>query len=86
MLKTISSLFSEKAFNRECMTLIESNKTITNNEELAETFNIFFSKIVTNLNLDKNLGDNINNLNITDQFSVQSKSIKITQAFSKLRK
>ena len=48
--KTVSSFFSEKAFHRECITLKESNKTIRNNEELAETFNTFFSKIVLNLN------------------------------------
>ena len=64
--KTISPLFSEKAFHRECITLKESNKTITNNVELAETFNTFFSKIVPNLNIDSNLGDNITNPNITD--------------------
>ena len=64
--KTISPLFSEKAFHRECITLKESNKTITNNVELAETFNTFFSKIVPNLNIDNNLGDNITNPNITD--------------------
>ena len=48
------------------MTLKESNKTIANNAELAETFNTFFSKIVPNLNIDNNLGDNITNPNITD--------------------
>ena len=35
--KTISPIFSEKSFHRECITLKESNKTITNNAELAET-------------------------------------------------
>ena len=64
--KTISPLFSEKAFHRECITLKESNKTITNNVELAETFNTFFSKIVPNLNIDNNLGDNITSPNIID--------------------
>ena len=79
--KITSPFFSEKTFHRECITLKESNKTITNNEELAETFNKFFSKIVPNLNLDNNLGDNITNPNITDPFSVQSESMKITQTF-----
>ena len=49
-----------------CITLKESNKTITNNAEPAETFNTFFSKIVPSLNIDKNLGDKITNSNITD--------------------
>ena len=64
--KTIGPFFSEKAFHRECITLKKSNKTITNIVELAETFNTFFSKIVHNLNIDNNLGNNITNLNITD--------------------
>ena len=49
-----------------CITLKESNKTITNNVELAETFNTFFSRNVPSLN---NLGDNITNPNITDPVS-----------------
>ena len=64
--KTISPLFSEKSFHRECITLKESNKRITNNAELAETFNTFFSKIVPNLNIDSNPGDNITNPNMND--------------------
>ena len=84
--KTTSPLFSEKAFHRECITLKESNETITNNEELAETFNTFFSKIVPNLNSDNNLGDNITNFNITDQVFCAIKKYEKNQAFSKLRK
>ena len=84
--KTISHLFSEKAFHRDCATLRESTETITNNEELAETFNTYFSKIVPNFNIDNNLEDNITSPILLIQFSVQSKSMKITQAFSKLRK
>ena len=41
--KTIRPFFSEKAFHIECITLKESNKTVANNKELAETFNRFFS-------------------------------------------
>ena len=67
--KAISLLFSEKAFHSEWITLKESNKTITNNEELAETFNTSFNKIVPNLNIDNNLGDNITNAHITDSVS-----------------
>ena len=84
--KTISHLFSKKAFHRECATLKESTETITNNEELAETFNTYFSKIVPNFSIDNNLGDNKTSPILLIQFSVQSKSMKITQAFSKLRK
>ena len=64
--KTVSPLFFEKAFHRECITLKENNKTITNNQRLAETFNTFFSKIVPNLNIDNNLGYDVTNPHITD--------------------
>ena len=59
--KTVTPLLSGKAFHRKCVTLKESKKTIANNEKLAETFNTFFSKIVPNLILDNNLGDNTTN-------------------------
>ena len=65
-MENLSPLFSEKAFHRECITLKECNKTITNNVKLAGAFNTFFSKIVPNLNIDHNLGDNITNPNIND--------------------
>ena len=84
--KTISPLFSEKAFHRECITLKESNKTITNNEELDETFNTFFSKIVPNLNIDNNLGDNITNPHITDQVFYTIQKYENHPSISKLRK
>ena len=44
--KTVSHLFSEKAFHKESFTLNNNNKAIINDEELAE-------KLV-NLNLLKN--------------------------------
>ena len=49
--KTTNPLVSKKTFHRERITLKESNKTITNNVELAETYNTFFSKIIHNLNI-----------------------------------
>ena len=84
--KIISPPFSKKAFHKECIILKENNKTIRNNEELSETFNTFFSKIVPNLDLDNNHGDNITSAPITDKFSMQSKSMKTIQTFLKLRK
>ena len=62
--QTISPLFSEKAFRKETIILKDSNRTITNNHELAETFNTFFSNITKNLKLDSNLVEIKENLNI----------------------
>ena len=44
----------------------DNNKTINNNEELAEIFNKHFSKLVENLDIDETLADNITNSDITD--------------------
>ena len=46
--QTKSPLFSEKAFRKETIILKDNNRTITNNHELAETFNTFFSNITHN--------------------------------------
>ena len=54
----LSSLFSEKACHRECITLKENDKPITNNEELGKTFSKIFGNIVPTLDIDTNLGDN----------------------------
>ena len=40
--KTISSLFSENTFHRECITLKESNKAIKINVKLVEMFETFY--------------------------------------------
>ena len=64
--QTISPLFSEKALRKETIILKDSNRTITNNHQLAETFNTFFSKITQNLRLDSNLVEITENLNISD--------------------
>ena len=64
--KTVGPLFSEKAFHKESIILNNNNKTISNNEELAETFNKLLSKLVENLDIDKTLASNIASSDITD--------------------
>ena len=44
--------------------LKDSDRTITNNHELDQTFNTFFSNITQNLKLDRNLVEITENLNI----------------------
>ena len=45
--KTVNPLFSEKAYQKESITIIskDTEETITKNEELAETFNSFSSTV-----------------------------------------
>ena len=64
--QTVSLLFLEKAFCKETIILKDSNRTITNNNELAEIFNTFFSNITQNLKLDSNFVEITENLNISD--------------------
>ena len=65
--KTVVPLFSEKAFHKESIILNNNNKTISNNEELAETFNKHFSKLVETLeDIDKTQAGNIASSDITD--------------------
>ena len=81
--QTISPLFSEKAFRKETIILKDSNRTITNNHELAETFNTFFCKITQNLKLDSNLVEITENLNISDPVIKAIKKYENTQVSSK---
>ena len=76
--QTVSSLFSGKAFCKETIILKDSNRTIINNHELAETFNKFFSNITQNLKIDSNLVEITENLNISDPVLKAIKSIKNT--------
>ena len=77
--------FSQKALHRECITLKENNKTVKNNVELAEMFNIFFSKIVSNLQLNNNLENNVTNPNITDPVSSAIKKYVNYQRILKIK-
>ena len=53
-------------FHNESIILNNNNKTISNNEELAEVFNKHFSKLVEDLDIDKILASNIASSDIVD--------------------
>ena len=50
--KTVKPLFSEKTMSSDKITLIENDLIISKDQEVAETFNSFFSNAVKNLNID----------------------------------
>ena len=50
--KTENPLFSEKSYSKESISLINKDGLITENEDLAKTFNIFFSIIVNKLGIE----------------------------------
>ena len=49
--KTAKSFFSDKSTNFENISLIKNGNLITDDFEIAETFNKYFQNLVTNLNL-----------------------------------
>ena len=55
--KTIKPAFSEKSTKSDKITLIENAEILSEDTQIAETFNNYFSNIVSNLNIsiDKNI-------------------------------
>ena len=49
--KTVKSFFSDKSNNFENISLIENGNLLTDDFEIAETFNKFFQNLVPSLNL-----------------------------------
>ena len=62
----LPALFSEKAFHKETIAMEDNNRTVTNNQELAEQFNTIFSKIIQNLKIDNKLVQITLNLYVFD--------------------
>ena len=44
-------MFSNKSVNRESITLVKRDKILSENLEVAETFNAFFSNIVKDMSI-----------------------------------
>ena len=63
--KTVCRLFSELSHEKS-INLNNNDKTISNNDKLAEIFYKNFSKLVENLDIDKTLPRNITRSYITD--------------------
>ena len=62
-----------------------NNKTISNNEELAETFKKRFSKLVESLVIDKTLASNIGSSDITDPVFNAIKKYKNHPSIKKIK-
>ena len=64
--KTTGPLFSEKTFQKDTITSKDNNRTITNNQELAETFNTSLRNVTQNLKVDNNLVEITQKLDSSD--------------------
>ena len=51
--KTIKPYYTGKGINHNNITLAENEETVSDNKEISETLNNFFSEVVTNLNLSR---------------------------------
>ena len=51
-MESCEPLFSEKSYSKESISLINKDGLITKNEDLAKTFNSFFSNIVNKLDIE----------------------------------
>ena len=56
--KNVHPLFSEKTKSQNKITLVENNEIITDDKELAQTFNDFFESAVKNLKIDQKFEPN----------------------------
>ena len=64
--KTIKSYFTDKGINHDKITLVDNEETVSDNEEISETLNNFFSDVVTNLNLPQYNDPTVNVEDIED--------------------
>ena len=62
-------LFSDKTPTRKKITLIENNEILSNEQEIAETLNCYFSNIVPNLNISFNKSHLLDRSDIQDSVS-----------------
>ena len=67
--KAVNPLFSEKSYSKESISLINKDCLITENKDLAKTFNNFFSNIVNKLGIEDVPDDESNLPNIDDPIS-----------------
>ena len=65
--KIIKPYFTDESINHDNITLVENEETVSDNKEISETLNNFFSEVVTNLNLPQYNDPTVNVEDIEDQ-------------------
>ena len=80
--RSIISRLTKRHLKGEKINLLENGKNISNDTELCNIFNGFFSNIISDLNIPKKYHCFPNNsIWIQIQFSPLSRLLKVTQAF-----
>ena len=75
--KTVKPMFSNKNVKRESITLVKGDKILSENPEIAETFNAFFSNVVKEMNIS--LGEEL----LTNADHIEDLVLKIIERFKK---
>ena len=75
--KTVKPMFSNKSVNRESITLVKRDKILSENLEVAETFNAFFSNIVKQMNIAR--GQEL----LTEADHIEDPVLRIIERFKK---
>ena len=70
--KTIKPNFTDKGINNDNITLAEDEETVSDNKEISETLNNFFSEVVTNLNLSQYDNPTVNVEDIANPVAILS--------------
>ena len=70
-------MFSNKSVNRESVTLVKCDKTLSENLEVAELFNAFFSNIAKEMNIS--LGQEL----LTEEDHIKDPVLRIIERFKK---
>ena len=70
-------MFSNKSVNRESITLVKRDKILSENLEVAETFNAFFSNIVKQMNIAR--GQEL----LTEADHIEDPVLRIIERFKK---
>ena len=86
--KTVKPLFSEKVMSTESITLVENDTICSNDSNVSQIFNQFFSNVVKNLNIvpkDDVINDNVNDPDLINRailkYEHHPSILKIKEAF-----
>ena len=83
--KNVNPLFSDKSKSQNKITLVENDNIITEDTEVAQTFNDFFQNAVKNLNIDQSSEYEESTVGITDPVEVALNKFKKHPSILKIK-
>ena len=83
---TVKPLFTNKGGTKENITLVNEGKIITEDVQVAQTFNDFFDNAVNSMNIEEDKYLETDTIRLSDPVEIAIKKLKTTQVLSKLKK